>query len=110
MVDITLVELNLEGAESEIHLPFSGSVTKSVGKDDGADESEASEETTGRFSRGESGGGGRGKGIGVLVGLAFLIALAALANRRRGGDDDDGGVDIETADAESDVVTVSDDD
>lgn len=105
MVEITLLELDLEGAESTIHLPFSGSVTKSAGQRDGEDESE---DSSGRFSRSESGGGGRRKGVGVIVGLAFLIALAALANRRRGGDDDDGGVDIETADDQSDVVTVTD--
>lgn len=105
MADITLVELNLQGAESTIHLPFSGSVSKTAGD---ADEAEDATESSSRFSRRESGGGRKGKGIGVLVGLAFLIALAALANRRRGGDDDDGGVDIGTADDESDVVTVAD--
>lgn len=108
MVDVTLLELNMQGAESTIHLPFSGSVTKSVG--DEGEEAEASEDTTSRFSRDDSGGGGKGKGIGVLVGLAFLVVIAALAKRRSGGDDDDGGVDIETADDESDVVTVADED
>lgn len=102
MADITLVELNLQGAESTIHLPFSGSVTKGA-SEAGDTEGEKTDED---IAESASSGPPTGK-LAVLVGLAFLLVIAALAKRRLGDDDGGDSLDFDADESGDDVVTVS---
>lgn len=76
MVNVTLLEVRLDGSTLTANAPFGGS-------GDGSKSGEKS-------SEGESDSGGRSRLIPVLVGLVFLAVVAFLAKRRLGGDDSGG--------------------
>jgi hypothetical protein len=72
MVDLTILEVHLDGSEFTANAPFS-----SGGEDDSVDVEEGSDPDS-----------GRGKLLAVLIGLAFCVAVAYLARNRLGGEDE----------------------
>lgn len=68
MVDITMLELHLDGSTLAANTPFGDS----GGEADETDES-----------------GGRSRLLPVVVGLVFLVVVAYLARRRLGGDEEE---------------------
>jgi hypothetical protein len=67
MVKLTFLEVNLEGASLTANAPFSGRDEVPTSAPEAEPEAESA--------------GGR-RGVAVVVGLLFLLALAALARRR----------------------------
>lgn len=72
MVDVTLLEVNLDGSTLTANTPFSGSSNPDEGS-----------ATVGGVEN-ES-GGGRGTLLAAIVGLVFVLVIAAVAKRKLGG-------------------------
>jgi hypothetical protein len=85
MGDITIIELNMEGAEFTSYLPFSGR-KHSTSVDSGEETAdEAGEESDGSTA---SAPGSKKKGAAVF-GLVFLVLLGIALRKKRSGDEQD---------------------
>jgi len=76
MVNITFLEVHLDDAQFESKAPLAGEVTH------GESQEEAPEQETSATLPGESGGGP--KVAPLVLGLVFLVALAAVARKLKG--------------------------
>ncbi|MEF8776367.1 MAG: hypothetical protein V5A43_07690 [Haloarculaceae archaeon] len=83
MVNITILEVHLDDAIFEANAPFAGEVSE-------GGETEEATETAAIGGLESEGDGGASKLAPLVLGLVFLVALAALARklRCRGGDDE----------------------
>lgn len=84
MVNITILEVHLDDAIFEAKAPFVGEVSEGEELEEGADAAAGG-------TRQSEGDGGPPKLVPLVLGLVFLVALAAIARkvRRRGNDDEE---------------------